>query len=80
MENDQKKTTKKTHEQRIVELVKINAELASEVQRLNKVVAILTGPIGNRPESDVLLWRQRRTRELEEIYRTVMEVKDGEVN
>jgi len=60
--------------------MKVNKELADEIDRLNRVVKVLTGPVGDRTEEDILLWKQNRTRALEKIYIAVGEVKDGEVN
>jgi hypothetical protein len=59
---------------RIEALVRINHELAEEVDRLNRVIQVLTGPEVQR-RSRVLVWRQGRTRSLEKILSAVAEME-----
>ena len=80
MDNRKKFIDRELHDRRVNALMKINKELAEEIERLNRVVSVLTGPIENRSESEVLLWKQQRTRALEKIYIAVAEAGDGEIN
>ena len=59
---------------RINAMVRINQELAEEVDRLNRVIQVLTGPEVQR-RSRVLVWRQGRTRSLEKILSAVAEME-----
>ena len=74
------KIDKDIHERRVRVLMKINRELADEIERLNRIIHILTGPPSVPGEAIDLLDQQSRTRTLEKIYLAVAEVKDGEVN
>jgi hypothetical protein len=80
LENRKKFIDRELHDRRVSALMKINKELAQEIERLNRVVSVLTGPIKDRSDEEVLLWKQQRTRTLEKIYIAVAEAGDVEIN